>query len=93
MRAASRPSGRSSPCLPGPAAEAVPVTEVGPLGVSDAGGLADLIASGEGRAGGWNGLRQQDWGLHKRWITVIIRYLRRKLRNSGRLKRVTEGVV
>ena len=34
------------PLLPGPAAEAVPVTEVGPLGVSGAGGLADLVGPG-----------------------------------------------
>ena len=45
------------PLLPGPAAEAVPVTEVGPLGVSGAGGLADLVGPGEARAGGGKGLR------------------------------------
>ena len=61
--------------LLGPDAEAGPVAEVGPLGVSGAGGLADLGASGEGRAGGGNGLRQQDRVLHKRRITAIIRQI------------------
>ena len=47
------------------------MAEVGPLGVSGAGGPADLVAPGEGRAGGGKGLGQQDRGLLKRRITVI----------------------
>ena len=51
------------------------MTEVGSLGVPDPGGLADLVAPGEGRAwsiaGDGTGLGQQDLGLHKCRITVI----------------------
>ena len=63
--------GQVEPLLPGPAAEAVPVTELGPLGVPGPGGLADLVAPGEGRAGGGKGLREQDRGLLKCRITAI----------------------
>ena len=56
------------------------MAEVGPLGVSGPGGLADLVAPGEGRAwsitGGGNGLGQQDLGLHKCRITAFIRRLK-----------------
>ena len=72
--------GEVEPLLLGPAVKAGPVAEVGPLGVPGPGGLADLVAPGEGRAwsitGDGNGLRQQDRGLHKCRITVIIRHLK-----------------
>ena len=49
------------------------MTEVGPLGVPGPGGLADLVAPGEGRAwsitGDGNGLGQQNKGLLKCRIT------------------------
>ena len=40
-------------------------------GVPGPGGLADLVARGEGRAGGGKGLREQDRGLLKCRITAI----------------------
>ena len=73
-------SGQVGTLLLGPAVKAGSVSEVGPLGVPGPGGLADLVAPGEGRAwsitGDGNGLGQQNKGLHKYRITTIIRYLK-----------------
>ena len=45
--------------------KAGPVTKVGPLGVPGPGGLADLVAPGEGRAGDGNGVEAASWTLRK----------------------------
>ena len=41
------------------------------------GSLADLVGPGQGLAGGGNRLWEQNRGLLKYWITLIIRQLRR----------------
>ena len=56
--------GQVEPLLQGPDDEAVPVAVLGSLGVPGPGGPGVQVAPGEGRAGGGNGLRQQDRGLH-----------------------------